>query len=229
MIMNNLTSGIYCIRNTMNGKRYVGQSRTLSARKTGHFWRLQRGTHPSAHLQAAWNRYGGGSFVFEVLELCNPERLHEREAYWIAELKACDRQHGYNSDPTPSGGPRGEATKQAVSLGKLRSGYRHSEETKRKISQAKQGKPLGACPEARRKAISQAKAGCTFTEDHRKKLSEAKKGKPGSRTGSTHSEASKRKMADAKRGKPNPRKGTKRVNVDGHWRYLTPEPQAPSE
>ena len=67
-------------------------------------------------------------------------------------------------------------------------GKHHSEEHKRKISEARKGKPL--------------------SEEHKRKLSEARKGKPfEARKGKYHSEETKRKMSEARKGKPSWSKG----------------------
>ena len=73
-------------------------------------------------------------------------------------------------------------------------GKHHSEETRRKISEAKKGKFLS---EEHRRKLSEAKKGRTrspLSEDTRKKMSEAKKGK-------VHSEETKNKISKALKGK----------------------------
>lgn len=93
-----MESGIYVIINTVNGKQYVGSSTVLSVRKRRHFQDLRTNTHVNKHLQAAWNKYGGTAFVFQVLEHCPLEQLIEREQYWIEKLDVVTR--GYNIAPT---------------------------------------------------------------------------------------------------------------------------------
>ena len=69
-----------------------------------------------------------------------------------------------------------------------------SEETRRKISEAKKGKKLS---EETRRKMSEAKKGHTrspFSEEHRRKISEAKKGK-------VRSEETKNKISKAIKGK----------------------------
>jgi hypothetical protein len=52
-------TGVYGIRNRINGKVYVGSaSKSLAGRIRGHLSGLTKGTHFNRHLQAAWNRYG---------------------------------------------------------------------------------------------------------------------------------------------------------------------------
>ena len=51
-------SAIYGIRHIANGRIYVGSAVRTNARWRHHRSQLQRGTHHSRYLQAAWNKYG---------------------------------------------------------------------------------------------------------------------------------------------------------------------------
>jgi predicted GIY-YIG superfamily endonuclease len=53
-----MTIGIYCIHNTVNGKRYVGQSVNIHRRKSSHLWELKNGRHGNEHLQRAFTKHG---------------------------------------------------------------------------------------------------------------------------------------------------------------------------
>lgn len=68
-------SGIYEIRNTVTGKRYIGSAKRLRLRFTQHRARLRGGKHHSRHLQASWIKHGEQTFVFRVLLLCDPKNL----------------------------------------------------------------------------------------------------------------------------------------------------------
>ena len=59
--------GIYEIRNTVNGHRYIGSSCSVSRRWNEHKRRLHNGEHHSVYLQRAWDLYGEAAFTFEVL------------------------------------------------------------------------------------------------------------------------------------------------------------------
>jgi group I intron endonuclease len=99
-----MSSGIYCILNTSNGHRYIGQSVDLSRRKSYHFTALAKGIHKNRHLQSAWNRYGAQTFKWEVLQVVShPYLLDAQERYWIDLYATNDHKHGYN---TESGGRR---------------------------------------------------------------------------------------------------------------------------
>lgn len=76
-------SGIYQIRNKTSGKRYIGSAKLFRIRWNSHRAKLEKGSHHSPHLQASWTKNGSDAFEFEILELCEIERLIEREQYWI--------------------------------------------------------------------------------------------------------------------------------------------------
>ena len=77
-------SGIYQIRNLVNGKVYVGSAVNLQHRRREHRSDLRNGTHHSIKLQRAYNKYGESSFAFEILEYVEDRnQLIEREQYYI--------------------------------------------------------------------------------------------------------------------------------------------------
>jgi group I intron endonuclease len=96
----NLRTGVYCITNSLNGKRYVGSAaRSFRTRWNAHRHHLRRGTHHCAHLQAAWKNDGESAFEFSILETCSPKECVALEQTFIDLHKSADRLHGYNADP----------------------------------------------------------------------------------------------------------------------------------
>jgi group I intron endonuclease len=125
--MPELKTGVYCIRNKANGKRYVGSSmKSIVVRWRPHKVALRARSHHNRYLQAAWDKYGEKEFVFAVLELCCQDDCFERETLWIAHYKSVQRDFGYNLCPV-AGSPIG---------------WKHSAETKAKLSAAKRGRKL---------------------------------------------------------------------------------------
>jgi group I intron endonuclease len=48
-----------------------------------HKRELRKGIHFNVHLQGAWEKYGEGSFLFSILEICEKSSLREREQYYL--------------------------------------------------------------------------------------------------------------------------------------------------
>lgn len=92
-----MISGIYQIRNTVNGKVYVGQSKDLAQRKRVHRRMLLDGKHYNRYLQRSFNKYGEDSFAFEVLEYCKEEHLIKKERQWIKNMNSEYADKGYNA------------------------------------------------------------------------------------------------------------------------------------
>lgn len=177
---------IYWIRNTANGKFYVGSSTQRYVRWRTHKKKLRANTHHCPHLQAAWNKYGEASFEFSVVERVVDEAdLHAAEDRWLSNHVG--KQHCYNAGRRagapmrgrtgaahPSfGKPRSDAQKEKLRDAALeqwknsdpRTGRTHSDDSKAKIS-AKV-----------RQAVAEGRGGCfTPTEETRAKMSAALKG-----------------------------------------------------
>ena len=75
-----LKSGIYFIRNKINGKIYVGSAINLKRRKWEHFTRLERNEHHNEYLQRSWNKYGKENFEFLIIQYCEKDKLLEKES-----------------------------------------------------------------------------------------------------------------------------------------------------
>ena len=54
----NNTIGIYCIENTINNKKYIGQSVEIENRWSKHRSELNKNKHDNDYLQKSWNKYG---------------------------------------------------------------------------------------------------------------------------------------------------------------------------
>ena len=84
-----MTSGIYEILNTVNGKRYIGSAVRFNKRWNLHRAHLRSGKHHSPHLQRAWDKYGAKAFTFRVLLVCAPtkEQMNLYEQLCLDEYK----------------------------------------------------------------------------------------------------------------------------------------------
>jgi len=95
--------GIYEIRNTLTGIRYVGSSRNIPQRWWRHRRDLNRGSHHNPHLQRSWAKHGAEGFEFVVLLQCPPD-----ECFQIEQEHLDDAPEGslYNVSRTARGGNR---------------------------------------------------------------------------------------------------------------------------
>lgn len=76
-------SGVYCIFNTITGKKYIGSSVNIYNRMHEHFHLLNKGEAHNPNLQKEWNENGKDAFKFQVLEYCQKDKLLDREQYYI--------------------------------------------------------------------------------------------------------------------------------------------------
>ncbi len=138
-----MKSGIYIIKHTSSGKRYIGSSVNLDQRWSIHKCSLRKGTHSNSKLQRAWNKYGEDAFEFSIIEYCDPIILIEREQHYVNLF--IDTNLLYNIvlviEPHGLGRVCQEETKRKIGeaqKGKLNHMYgkTHTEEAKRKISEA---------------------------------------------------------------------------------------------
>ena len=154
--MENKISGIYCIENLINHKKYIGLTNNIARRKREHFSNLRNGKHENRHLQYAQGKYGEDNFLFHVIEECSVDMLSEREKYYIAKYQSNDDKYGYNIE---SGG----LEEQEV-----------SDETRKKLSNALKGRVFS---DEHKKHIGQSLIGREFSDESREKMRQAKIGK----------------------------------------------------
>lgn len=185
-------AGIYCIVNRANGKFYVGSAVNLGRRWYMHRNRLNANGHRNTHLQAAWNKYGGGAFEFSVIEFVeNKESLIEREQAWLDRYS--DSALFYNICKVASSRLGVKARSETVEkIRQAATGVRHTEAAKAKMSAAKMGVRLPERSKGHRQKISQAHSGKVVSEETRQKLRDAH-----ARSPRTHSEETRRKMSES--------------------------------
>ena len=162
--------------------------------------------HHSILLQRAWNKYGAEAFEWNLIEECPIELLIIREQIWISLRQAYNPKRGFNICP------------RAGSF----LGYKHTPESRQKMSQWQIGKVLS--PEHRHKiqqssvgklkpGTSQALLGHKKSEAHAEKLRQ-------------HLQQDTVKQA-AKQGTQTPefRQRAKELS-QARWDSLTPEARA---
>lgn len=81
-------SGIYQIKNLLNGKIYIGSSINCSSRYRKHFNDLLKNKHVNKILQNSWNKHKPFNFEFSIIEeISDKDKLINREQYYIDVLK----------------------------------------------------------------------------------------------------------------------------------------------
>lgn len=130
---------VYLITNTVNGKKYVGQSAKTSAyRWKQHLWASRRDDGYALHN--AIRKYGEKSFLIEVLfKVSSKEEMDRLECDSIYLYSSHDPKHGYNLTKG------GDGT----------FGYRHTDSTKQVLSSIKKG--ISHSPETRARMIASQK------------------------------------------------------------------------
>lgn len=186
----NKTSGIYIITNIINGKVYIGQSKSVTTRWSQHKTDLKRNVHRNNHLQNAFNAYELKNFTYAILEKCSQEIIDDREVYWIDHYQSTNRDYGYNLD---SGG---------------RLNKNHSEETRKKIREALIGNKNNkdrVFTEEHKANLSKAAIGRKHSPEHIENNRKAQIGK-------ITSEETKQKLSIANKGKKKPPRSEEHIS-----------------
>lgn len=108
---------IYLLRNLVNGKGYVGQHRTLNAKRRWlrHFTENEMAKNRPLHR--AIRKYGASAFQRKVLWIGPLSKLSEMEVFFIAELGTfIDSGGGYNLTTGGEEGERSEQTRARISV-----------------------------------------------------------------------------------------------------------------
>jgi group I intron endonuclease len=194
---------IYKATNKINGKIYIGQTiNSLRQRKRGHI-NSALSKHDTSYFHFALRKYGPESFDWETI-VEGPgslETLNELEKHFIQLYNSFEK--GYNltlGGNSNAGFKHSEETKKRLS--EMNKGKKLSNETKRKMSEFQRSKVV---PEETRRRISEGHKGLKPSEKTRKKMSESRKGrfvgKNSPLYGKKFSEEHKRKISEAKIGK----------------------------
>lgn len=172
-----MPAGIYTIFNTITNDMYIGSAINIKARWKNHRTLLSRNKHHSIILQRAYNKYGCDALDYSIIEyIDNDSSLIDREQVWLDFFRP--KYNILKVAGSPSGFKMSNETRRKMSLsrtGKKRAKF--TEEHRKNISLAKIGKKLKLTPEGREKLLAThtGKAYCLgrkLTEEHKRKLSE---------------------------------------------------------
>lgn len=200
-----MTSGIYTITNSLDGKQYVGSAVDLNNRWRKHERTLRAGVHDNQRLQHAWNKHGEAAFKFEVLSQCAIEDLISREQYFIDAINPA-----YN----------------ILRIAGSSLGYRHTPEVIAELSRLATGKVRKPHSLATRLKIAEAHRGLPKTAEHCANLAESHRGSkasPATRArmraahlGFVHTAESRRLMSENTRGKTRSEAGRRALQLSAH-------------
>lgn len=157
--------GIYIIKNSKNGKVYVGQTTDFAKRVAQHKANVKwRKVSEYNKLYPAMRTEGLNAFTFELIEECPVDKLNEREEYYIKMFDSIE--NGYNVLPNANssisywtGKHRDESTRQKLS--KAQKGKKATIETCKKISDGLKGKSK-IFLQGRSREIVCEQTGCLF-------------------------------------------------------------------
>ncbi len=160
---------VYLITNTINGKRYVGQTRRTLSRR----WKQHCDSAGCCALNGAIKKHGAENFIIEVI--CEPltfDLMNEFEAEYIVRYNTLV-PNGYNLTTGGLAPQHSEETKRKLSA--AQKGRKASLETKKKMSLARKGVAHPMSEEAT-KALIERNKGNTYglgrknSEEHRRVL-----------------------------------------------------------
>jgi len=209
MVSNIIISGIYCIENIIDGKKYIGYSENIYKRWKFHIMNLNGNYHKNAYLNHAWNKYGEENFKFWVIEeyINDPQLLKLMETYFIVYYESfIDFGKGYN------------LTLGGEGLFNI-SNLTRKKMSKKGINNPNYGRKVSL--EVRKKMSNTHKL-LTFSENHRKNLSisvtkylnenrEKYIGENNPFYGKQHSDEQKQKWSEMRKGKRN---GGEKLSVE---------------
>jgi group I intron endonuclease len=169
---------VYCYYNTLNGKRYVGQT-TESRYKLRHYKHKYMDGNRDSPFYRAIAKYGYDAFELSILEkdIETNDLLNEREIYWVSYFNT-KVPNGYNMTEGGAGAR----------------GYKHDpSKIRRGVLHHNYGKPMNPAL----KEILREKARRPCSEERREKTRNAQLGEKGNQYGKKMLESTKEKLIAA--------------------------------
>ena len=190
----------YITTNKINGKQYIGSHSTNNV-DDGYLG-------SGSYILRAIKKYGKENFIRELICECkNEKQAYKNEKKYIEKYNTLS-PNGYNLSPTGGleyNGYHSEESKRKISEAQKGEkgnmyGKHHSEKTKKKLSDFFKGRKLPE--EIREKMCGEGNGfyGKTHSEETKRKVSETNKGNKYS-FGRKVTKETKRKMSEAKNGK----------------------------
>lgn len=165
-----------------SGKVYIGITSKVPERR----WQNGTGYHHNPYFSSAIQKYGWENIDHEIIaKELSFDMACKMEIDLIAQYRSNDPDYGYN----------------LTSGGEGRLGYAHSEETKRRISEANTGKKRTDEEKHKMSLSRKGRKMPPFTDEHRQRISESCIGRPSSRKGTHLTDETKYKLSEANKGK----------------------------
>lgn len=130
--------GIYRIKNKINGKVYIGQSRDIGRRLRAH---LRASENETDHrfqnpIYKAIRKYGSDNFVFEIIHKCDQIvlkfEIDELEKEYIRKHQSNKTKYGYNATDGGDGGMLTDETIEKIMASLNRPGAKEARSQRRK-------------------------------------------------------------------------------------------------
>jgi group I intron endonuclease len=166
--------GVYFIKNTVNGKCYVGSSVDIKKRWGTHKLALRNGSHHSKHLQRAWDKYGESAFEFGFCELCSTaSSLTNVEQQWLDRIGHYNVSRKADRPRPPEMTPEIRQRISAALKGRVGTmkGKKHTEHARARMSEERKG---AVRSHAFISSVSRGKLGKSLSEQHKDKLRKPK-------------------------------------------------------
>lgn len=180
--------GVYCIRNLIDGKVYIGSSVSMRRRLCHHSQDLKNKRHSNFYLQASYDKYGDENFEFIILELVEDQtKLTLREQFYINFYRSSDRSQGFN-----------------LVCNAFR--IKHSEETKKRISLKNKGRKRSKehCEKMKTympRGENHCRWGVKWTDEERKQISLRQRGEKAPNYGRKFGPETRAKQSAFRKGK----------------------------